>query len=78
MRGQRSALGEDRRPNNVSLLALGFVVFWIGGGVFQKGATDDAPSGAAAVLSLGVHALNVGGVVLMIVGGCLMLAAGII
>lgn len=78
MRGQRSALGEDRQPNNMMLLALGFVVFWIGGVVFGKAETDRLPRGVGPAVALGVHALSVVGMALMLAGGCLMLAAVVV
>lgn len=58
------------------LLALGFVVFFIGGALFQKGGVDRSP-GEVVVVSLGVHALSVSGITLMAVGGLMMVAAGI-
>lgn len=62
----------------MTLLAFGFVVFCIGGTVFKKGEPNHSPRDAAPAISLGVHALNFVGVALILAGGFLMLAAGIV
>jgi hypothetical protein len=58
------------------LLALGFVVFFVGGALFQKGGVDRSP-GETVVVSAGVHALSISGITLMVIGALTMVAAGI-
>jgi hypothetical protein len=60
------------------LLALGFIVFCVGGTVFMKGESDRGPGDARVAISLAVHAANVVGLALMAAGAVLMLAAGIL
>ena len=58
------------------LLALGFIVFCIGGTFFQKGGVDRVPGQVLAV-SLGARVLTTAGITLMAAGGLLMIGSGI-
>jgi hypothetical protein len=56
-------------------LALGFIVFCIGGTVFMKGASGRSPGEARGSISLTVQATNAVGLALMASGGMLMIGA---
>jgi hypothetical protein len=62
----------------MAILALGFVVFCIGGTLFMKGGVDRSPGDVHSAVPLAVHALNTSGIALMAVGGLLMMSASII
>ena len=62
----------------MTILAVGFVVFCIGGTLFIKGGADRSPGDAHSDVPLAVHALSSSGIALMAVGALLMMAASIV
>jgi hypothetical protein len=58
-------------------LALGFIVFCVGGTVFMKGENSHAPGEARGAIPLRIHAANSVGLALIAVGAILMIGAGL-
>ena len=59
-------------------LALGFIVFCVGGTVFMKGENGRGPGEARGAIPLGIHVANTVGLGLMITGGLLMMAGPLV
>ena len=59
-------------------LAMGFVLFCVGGSVFMKGENGRGPGEARGAIPLRMHVANSAGLALMGAGGLLMMAGPLV
>lgn len=59
-------------------LAVGFIVFCVGGTVFMKGENGREPGEARSAIPMRIHVANSAGLSLMAAGGLLMMAGPLV